>query len=165
MKQRHYLILLVENNAGVLTRISSLFMQRGFNIDTLTVASTDHPGISRITVSFIGDDKVVHQLISQTEKLIETKLVICVEHEEAVLRELLLVKIETNSDNLDAVVRTAAHNHFRIVDSCNGCMVLETSGSPEKIEKMLKLLEPFDIVEMCRTGVTALEKGRVDYNL
>lgn len=165
MKQRHYLILLVENNAGVLTRISSLFMQRGFNIDTLTVASTDKPGVSRITVSFIGDDKVASQLISQTEKLIETKLVICVEHEEAVLRELLLVKIETNSENLDAVVRTAAHNHFRIVDSSNGCMVLETSGSPEKIEKMLKLLEPFDIVEMCRTGVTALEKGKVDYNL
>lgn len=165
MKQKHYLILLVENNAGVLTRISSLFMQRGFNIDTLTVATTDIESISRITVTFTGDDKVAAQLISQTEKLIEVKKVICVAEEDAVLRELLLVKIETNSENLDAVVRTAAHNHFRIVDSCNGCMVLETSGSPDKIERMLKLLEPFDIVEMCRTGVTALEKGKVDYNL
>ena len=100
MKQKHYLILLVENNAGVLTRISSLFMQRGFNIDTLTVATTDIDGISRITVTFTGDDKVAAQLISQTEKLIEVKKVICVAQEDAVLRELLLVKIETNSEKL-----------------------------------------------------------------
>ena len=163
--KKHYLILLVENNAGVLTRISSLFCQRGFNIDTLTVASTDDPRISRITVSCYGDEAMYNQLISQTEKLIETKLVIPAMPETSVLRELLLVKVQTDSDNVDEVVRTAAHHHFRIVDSHKGFMVLETSGSPDKIERMLKLLEPFDIVEMCRTGVTALEKGMVDYDL
>ena len=165
MNEKHYLILLVENNAGVLTRISSLFCQRGFNIDTLTVASTDNPNISRITVSCFGDETVYEQLMSQTEKLIETKQVISVEPERAVLRELLLVKIETTSDNIDDVVRTAAHHHFRIVDSHKGYMVLETSGSPEKIERMLGILEPFKIVEMCRTGATALEKGMVNYDL
>lgn len=166
MEERRYcLILLVENNAGVLTRISSLFMQRGFNIDTLNVASTDKEGISRITVSFLGDERTAKQLISQTEKLIETKKVICVEHDDAVLRELLLAKVETDSNNIDAFVRCAAHNHMRIVDSCNGYMIVETSGSPEKIDRMLKLLEPFKIIEMCRTGVTALERGRVDYEI
>lgn len=163
--EKHYLILLVENNAGVLTRISSLFCQRGFNIDTLTVASTDDPNISRITVSCFGDEAMYEQLMSQTEKLIEVKKVISVLPERAVLRELLLVKIQTDADNVDDVVRTAAHHHFRIVDSYKGCMVLETSGSPEKIERMLALLEPFNILEMCRTGATALEKGKVDYNL
>ncbi len=165
MNEKQYLILLVENNAGVLTRISSLFCQRGFNIDTLTVASTDDPNISRITVSFYGDEATYEQLMSQTEKLIEMKKVIAVQPERAVLRELLLVKIQTDADNVDDVVRTAAHHHFRIVDSYKGCMVLETSGSPEKIERMLSLLEPFHILEMCRTGATALEKGKVDYNL
>ena len=163
--KKQCMVIFVENNAGVLARVASLFVQRGFNIDSLTVSPTENEAVSRITIMTNGDERHFSQILKQTGKLIETKLVICVEHEEAVLRELLLVKIETNSDNLDAVVRTAAHNHFRIVDSCNGCMVLETSGSPEKIEKMLKLLEPFDIVEMCRTGVTALEKGKVDYNL
>ncbi len=165
MSEKQYLILLVENNAGVLTRISLLFCQRGFNIDTLTVASTDDPDISRITVSFYGDEATYEQLMSQTEKLIEVKKVISVLPERAVLRELLLVKIQTDADNVDDVVRTAAHHHFRIVDSYKGCMVLETSGSPEKIERMLSLLEPFHILEMCRTGATALEKGKVDYNL
>ncbi len=165
MNEKQYLILLVENNAGVLTRISSLFCQRGFNIDTLTVASTDDPNVSRITVSFYGDEATYDQLMSQTEKLIETKKVISVRPERAVLRELLLVKIQTDADNVDDVVRTAAHHHFRIVDSYKGCMVLETSGSPEKIERMLALLEPFNILEMCRTGATALEKGKVDYSL
>ena len=162
--EKHYLILLVENNAGVLTRISSLFCQRGFNIDTLTVASTDDPNVSRITVSFFGNEATYEQLMNQTEKLIEVKKVISVMPERAVLRELLLVKIQTDADNVDDVVRTAAHHQFRIVDSYKGCMVLETSGSPEKIERMLSLLEPFNILEMCRTGATALEKGKVNYD-
>ena len=160
---RHYLVLFVENNVGVLTRITSLFVQRGFNIDTVTVSSTDKEGISRITVSFFGDDKTCRQLISQTEKLIEVKKAISLKDEGSVCRELLIVKIATNSDDLDDAIRTAADNHFRIVDSFNGCMILETTGSPEKIDRKLKLLEPFKIVEMCRTGVTALEKGVVDY--
>ena len=160
---RHYLVLFVENNVGVLTRITSLFVQRGFNIDTVTVSSTDKEGISRITVSFYGDEKTCNQLVSQTEKLIEVKKVLSLNDEGSVCRELLIVKIATNSDDLDDAIRTAADNHFRIVDSFNGCMILETTGSPEKIDRKLKLLEPFKIVEMCRTGVTALEKGVVDY--
>ncbi len=160
---KHYLVLFVENNVGVLTRITSLFVQRGFNIDTVTVSSTDMEGISRITVSFYGDDNVMRQLISQTEKLIEVKKVLSLDGEGSVCRELLIVKIATNSDDLDDAIRTAADNHFRIVDSFNGCMILETTGSPEKIDKKLALLEKFHIVEMCRTGVTALEKGVVDY--
>ncbi len=161
--EKKYLVLFVENNVGVLTRITSLFVQRGFNIDTVTVSSTDMEGISRITVSFYGDEKTCNQLISQTEKLIEVKKVLSLGNEGSVFRELLIVKIATNSDDLDAAIRTAADNHFRIVDSYNGCMILETTGSPEKIDRKLKLLEPFKIVEMCRTGVTALEKGVVDY--
>ena len=160
---KRYLVLFVENNVGVLTRITSLFVQRGFNIDTVTVSSTDKEGISRITVSFYGDEKTCNQLVSQTEKLIEVKKVLSFDNENSVCRELLIVKIATNSDDLDAAIRTAADNHFRIVDSYNGCMILETTGSPEKIDRKLKLLEPFKIVEMCRTGVTALEKGVVDY--
>ena len=160
---KRYLVLFVENNVGVLTRITSLFVQRGFNIDTVTVSSTDKEGISRITGSLYADEKMCNQLISQIEKLIEVKKVLSFNDDNSVRRELLIVKIATNSDDLDAAIRTAADNHFRIVDSYNGCMILETTGSPSKIDRKLKLLEPFKIVEMCRTGVTALEKGIVDY--
>ena len=141
--------------------LSAFADEAGTTLDE-QIAALKRNGISYIEPRNINGKPI---LTLTDDELIEVKKVICVAQEDAVLRELLLVKIETNSENLDAVVRTAAHNHFRIVDSCNGCMVLETSGSPDKIERMLKLLEPFDIVEMCRTGVTALEKGTVDYNL
>ncbi len=162
-KEKYYLILLVENNAGVLTRVSSLFCQRGFNIDTLTVASTDIEGISRITVSFCGNDKTLQQLIKQTEKLTETKMVISVEKDFGIFRELLLVKLETTPENISDIRNLAETHKFRIVDSSVGCVVLETTGEPAYIDLMLGLLEPYKIVEMCRTGVTALEKGKVTY--
>ena len=161
--EKHYMVLLVENNAGVLTRVSSLFCQRGFNIDTLTVASTDHPGISRITISFCGNDKTYRQLIKQTEKLTETKMVIPIEPEFGILRELLLVKIETNPENSEQIKNLAVNNHFKVVDQSVGCVVLEMTGEPSHIDLMLALLKPFKVLEMCRTGVTALERGKVTY--
>lgn len=161
--EKHYMILLVENNAGVLTRISSLFCQRGFNIDTLTVATTDHPGISRITISFGGDEKTARQLLKQTAKLVETKMVIPVEPEFGILRELLLVKLETTPDNVTQIRNLAENNHFNVVDTGMGCIVLETTGEPAQIDLMIGLLKPFKVLEMCRTGVTALERGKVTY--
>lgn len=163
MDGKHYLILIVENNAGVLTRISSLFCQRGFNIDSLTVASTDHPGYSRITVVFSGNERTYQQLVLQTSKLIETKMVIPVEPEFGILRELLLVKIETTAENENQVRAIAENNHFRILDQSRGCIVLEMTGEPKEVDLMLGLLKPFKILELCRTGVTALERGKVTY--
>ena len=90
-------------------------------------------------------------------------MVIPIEPEFGILRELLLVKIETNSENCEQLRNLAQNNHFRIVDSSVGCMVLEMTGEPSYIDLMLGLLKPFKVLEMCRTGVTALERGKITY--
>ena len=162
---KHYLILFVEDNAGVLSRITSLFCQRGFNIDTLTVASTDHEGISRITISFYGDERTCEQLIMQTGKLIEVKHVISTETPFCLLRELLLVKIEASEESEAQIQKLVEENGFHRVDNSEGYVVLELIGDPLYIDTMLDLLRSFRIVEMCRTGVTAIERGRTSYSL
>lgn len=160
---KKYLILFVEDNAGVLARITSLFCQRGFNIDTLTVASTDRPGISRITISFFGDERTCKQLLMQTAKLIEVKAVIPTETPFCILRELLLVKLEAGDDVRESILSFAEEHRFRIVDKSDGCLVLELTGDPTYIDTMTEALQSFRILEMCRTGVTALERGQASF--
>lgn len=159
---KQYLILFVEDNAGVLARITSLFCQRGFNIDTLTVASTDTPGISRITISFFGDERTCKQLIMQTSKLIEVKTVIHTETPFCVLRELLLVKLDASKGS-EAILAFAEKHHFRTVDKSDGCIILELTGDPAYIDTMIDSLSVFHILELCRTGVTALERGQASF--
>ena len=163
MEKTRYLILIVKNNAGVLARISSLFGQRGFNIDSLTVSATNKPGISRITVSTTGDEKTFVQIQKQTAKLQETLHVVTVESPAALLRELLLVKLSTDG-NLSESIRALSERYgARIIDISNGSMVLELTGAPDRVDEFLRELEPFCVLEMCRTGVTALERGHTAY--
>ena len=97
------MVLLVENNSGVLARVSSLFMQRGFNIDSLTVSSTENPKISRITVMTTGDQKNFSQIMKQTKKLVETKMIFAVEPSFSLIQELLLVKVSTDGADIEAL--------------------------------------------------------------
>ena len=101
--KKQCMVLLVENNSGVLARVSSLFMQRGFNIDSLTVSSTENPKISRITIVTTGDQKTFSQILKQTGKLVETKMIFSVESEFSLIRELLLVKFSTVAEDPDDV--------------------------------------------------------------
>ena len=141
---REVLSILVDNHSGVLTRVASLFGRRGFNIDSLTVSATDDPAISRITIVVHDDAKVLEQIIKQTARLEETREIFPLDTAHSLLRELLLVKVEA-----------------RIIYFSIGSMVMELTGEPEKIDGFLDVLSPYKILEMCRTGITALERGGV----
>ncbi len=163
--RKQCMVLLVDNNAGVLARISSMFMQRGFNIDSLTVSSTDNPRISRITVTTTGDDRTFSQIMKQTSKLIEARLVFPIEPFVSLIRELLLVKFSTENTDSDALKAIIVEYGAKIIDISSGCFVAELAASPEKIDDFLEAVKPFEMLEMCRTGATALERGKVFYDI
>ncbi len=151
--------VLVYNHAGVLARISSLFARRGFNIDSLTVSATDDPEISRITITVSGDEQELYQIQSQTYKLEETRAAFFLEEGSSLFRELLLVKVKAQENNRSAIRDVAMIYGGHVVDLSVGSMIIELTGIPSKIEAFLAVIAPYGIIEMCRTGVTALERG------
>lgn len=157
--EKKVLSVLVDNHAGVLARVASLFNQRGFNIDSLTVSATNNPAISRITIVAMGDEQSFDQIIKQTGKLIETKEIFTLKQSDSIFRELLLVKVAVNERNMSAVREIAGIYKAKIVDLSVGSMVMELTGEPDKIDGFLDVLSPYRIIEMCRTGITALERG------
>jgi len=161
--QKHYLSVLVENHEGVLARVSSLFCQRGFNIDSLTVSATNDPNVSRITITAQGDDQDFFQILKQTEKLIETKMIFSLNPSNSLLRELLLVKVEADEKNRGELHDIAQIYKAKIIDLSIGSMVFELTGEPDKIDGFLEVLSPYTILEMCRTGITALERGNTSH--
>ena len=163
--KKQCMVVLVDNNAGVLARISSLFVQRGFNIDSLTVSSTDDPKISRITVTTTGDARTFSQIMKQTAKLTEARLVFPIEPFVSLLRELLLVKFSTEHDDADKLKSIIEDYGAKIVDISSGCFVAELTGNPDKIDDFLDAVKPYEMIEMCRTGATALERGKVSYDI
>lgn len=155
------LSVLVENHTGVLARVSSLFCQRGYNIDSLTVSTTDDADISRITIVVsVEDNDDLAQIIKQTQKLIETKKVISLV-EDCICRELLLVKVYADEKNRGYLREIAQIYKAKIVDLSRKSMVLELTGEPDKIDAFLSVLADYEILEMCRTGITALERGDI----
>lgn len=158
---QYILAILVKNNAGVLARVSSLFGRRGYNIDSLTVSETNNPGISYITLTVTGDDAILDQIIKQAEKLEEVIEVNHIDVDNALGRELLLIKMA-----IDPATRTALREitdiyRAKIVDLAANTMIIELTGSSSKINAFLKIMSGFSVVEMCRTGVTAMEKDSV----
>lgn len=163
--KKQCMVILVENNAGVLARVSSLFMQRGFNIDSLTVSSTENPRISRITVITTGDQKNFSQILKQTDKLIETKMIFSVEPSFSLIRELLLVKFGTFRTDIEELKRVIDEFGATVLDTSNGCFVVELSASSHQIDEFLERTKSFELVEMCRSGAIAMERGLVDYDI
>ena len=153
------LSVLVYNHSGVLARVSSLFARRGFNIDSLTVSATNDPEISRITISVRGDAQVIDQILSQTFKLEETRTVFCLEEGKSLFRELLLVKVKATEKTRSAISEVARIYGGHVVDLSVGSMIVELTGIPTKIDAFLNVIGEYGILEMCRTGVTALERG------
>lgn len=156
---RRVISLLVDNHNGVLARVSSLFCRRGFNIDSLTVSATNDPTVSRITVTVSGSDKELQQLILQTERLEVTRQVFVLDHDKALERELLLLKVEADVHNRAELREVGSIYKAKIIDLSPDSMVFELIGKPEKIDAFLKMFEDYKILEQCRTGVTALERG------
>ena len=156
---RRVISLLVDNSNGVLARISSLFCRRGFNIDSLTVSATNDPAVSRITVTITSDDKALNQLILQTERLEVTRQVFVLDGEKSLERELLLLKVASDVHNRSELREIASIYKAKIIDLSPDSMVFELIGKPDKIDAFLKMFTDYKILEQCRTGVTALERG------
>ena len=156
---RRVISLLVDNSNGVLARISSLFCRRGFNIDSLTVSATNDPSVSRITVTLRGTEQALNQLILQTERLEVTRQIFELDPDKSLQRELLLLKVECDSQNRAELREISSIYKAKIIDLSPDSMVFELTGRPEKIDAFLKLMSDYQILEQCRTGVTALERG------
>ena len=151
--------ILVANKFGVLTRVSSMFTRRGFNIDTLTVGETQSPEFSRITISMMGDEYSKTQIIKQLDKLHDVKQVEVMERDETVTRELLLIKIKNDSATRQDVLSAVDVFRSKIIDYSPDALCVEITGESSKINALIELVKPYGIMEMCRTGLVALERG------
>ena len=149
----------VDNRFGVLTRVTSMFTRRGFNIDALTVGETESPEYSRITICLSGDGYAREQLINQLRKLINVKKVEVLD-DDCIKRELMLVKIENKPENRADIHFAVDAYRAKVIDYTNEGMCIEVTGDPSKIDAFIKLMIPFGIIEMCRTGIVALDRGR-----
>lgn len=161
MKTKRYLSFLVDNHEGVLTRISSLFRQRGFNIDSLTVSTTNDGSLSRVTIAMTGDDEEITQIINQTRKLYEYEGMFEIDPHDSLIRELLLVKVASNEHIRSKLLELSQIFKARIIDVSEGSMVFELTGKPIKLDAYIENLRPYTILEMCRTGATAMQRGKV----
>ena len=158
MENRSVIAVYVDNKSGVLTRVTAMFTRRGFNIDALTVGETEHPEYSRITVAMKGDMYEKEQLINQLRKLLVVKKVEVLE-EEPIKRELMLIKVCNQSQHRSDIMTAVDVFRASVIDYSNDSMCIEVTGSPSKIDAFVKLMQPFGILEMCRTGIVALDRG------
>ena len=157
--ERFIIAILVSNLAGVLTRVSSMFTRRGFNIDSLTVGETESQEFSRITIAFRGDTYIKEQLIKQLAKLHDVKEIEILDKHETVIRVLLLIKVKNTSETRQDILAAVDIFRSKIVDYSTDALCCELTGESSKIEAFIELLKPFGILEMCRTGIVALERG------
>ncbi len=148
----------VDNKANVLTRVVSLYGRRGFNIDSLTVSATNDPDLSRITIVFEGDNLTLHQIVAQTEKLEVVRSVKTLQSKESFFRELLMVKVSADKQTRREIKEIVDVYRAKIINLTQDQMVLELTGSPDKLDAFLAMLSEYEIVDICRTGVTGIEK-------
>jgi acetolactate synthase-1/3 small subunit len=158
--RKHVLTILVENKPGVLTRIAGLFARRGFNIDTLTVGPTDDEHISRVTLTVDGALHPIDQVTKQLHKLINVLKIRDLEPEDTVTRELALFKVAVDGVQRAEVLQLTDIFRGRIVDVTRRSIIVEITGTTDKIESFEALLRPFGLVEMMRTGEIAISRGR-----
>ena len=159
------MVVFVENNAGVLARVSSLFVQRGFNIDSLTVSPTENEKISRITIVTRGDEKLFNQIVQQTGKLIESRMIFSVEPTFSLIREVLIIKFAAEEEQNERLQSLIAIYGARIVDRTGGCIVAELTDTPQRLDGFIEDTARFKVIESCRSGAIAMERGEVSYEL
>ena len=155
---RHTLSVLVENRFGVLTRVAGMFSGRGFNIDTLNVAPTLDPSLSRMTIVVRGDDKVLEQVVKQTEKLVDVIKVDDFRDEDFVDRELVLMRVDVTPKTRSEVLQICDIFRAKIVDVRLEKLLIEITGAESKVSKFIDLMSNFGIAEITRTGKVALSR-------
>ena len=158
--RKHILSILVENKPGVLTRIAGLFARRGFNIDTLAVGPTDDERISRITLTLDGAKHPIDQVTKQLHKLVNVLKIRDLEPGDTVARELALFKISADGGNRSEVMQICEIFRAKIVDVSKRSVVVEVTGDCDKVDAFERLVRPFGLVEMMRTGEIAISRGR-----
>lgn len=156
---KHTISILVENHAGVLSRISGLFSRRGFNIDSLAVGETDDPKVSRITIVAEGDEHTVEQLEKQLNKLIDTLKVKALAETELLSRELQLIKINANPQQRSEILTICEIMGAKIIDISPNTLTMEISDTTAHLARFEELIRPYGVKEIVRTGVIAIQKG------
>lgn len=159
---KHTISVIVENKPGVLSRVAGLFARRGFNIDSLAVGTTEKPEISRMTIVVEGDEATLEQIIKQLYKQIDVLRVFDLPADQAVERELALIKVHANEKTRAEITQIVDIFKARIVDVSEDSLTIEISAEKEKVESMQKLLEKFGIQELVRTGKIALQRGSAE---
>lgn len=155
----HTISVLVDNHFGVLARISGLFSARGYNIESLCVGTTDDPTISRMTMVVPGDDQVLVQIINQLNKLVEVIEVMDLTSQSHVERELIMIRVKIDAKRRTELLEIATIFRARVCDVSNAAMILEATGSKDKVNAFVDMIEPFGIEELSRTGVIALPRS------
>ncbi|KAB8165871.1 MULTISPECIES: acetolactate synthase small subunit [Streptomyces] len=156
---KHTLSVLVENKPGVLSRITALFSRRNFNIDSLAVGTTEHPEVSRITIVVSVEDLPLEQVTKQLNKLVNVLKIVELDPSAAVHRELVLVKVRADNDTRTQIVEIVRLFRAKTVDVAPEAVTIEATGSSDKLEAMLRMLEPFGIKELVQSGAIAIGRG------
>lgn len=161
MEQR-VLSILVDNTAGVLSRVAGLFSRRAYNIDSLTVGVTADPKYSRMTVVCSGDERILQQITNQLAKLVDVRDIKVLTPDNRVTRELVLVKVLCDEDRRSNVIAIANIFRAKIIDVAKESLIIELTGEISKIEAFLQMLDGYEIAELARTGLTGLSRGSHD---
>ena len=156
---RHTLSVLVEDQPGVLARIASLFSRRGFNIESLAVGPTEHAGMSRMTIAVNVDDLPLEQVTKQLNKLVNVLKIVELDPATSIQRELILVKVKADSHSRSQVLETVQLFRAKVVDVSPDSVVIEATGNADKLEALLRVLEPFGVKELVQSGMVAVGRG------
>ncbi len=156
---KHTLSILVENHAGVLSRVAGLFSRRGFNIDSLAVGVTEDPKVSRMTIVVDGDDYIVEQVTKQLNKLIDVIKIRQLHPDDSVSRELVLIKVTANSETRSEIIQIVDIFRANIVDVSKDALTIEMTGTSSKMMALEDMLSQFGIKEIVRTGTIGIQRG------
>ncbi len=156
---RHTLSVLVQDQPGVLARISALFSRRGYNIESLAVGVTENPGVSRMTIVVEVDDLALEQITKQLNKLINVLKIVELNDDETISRELMLIKVRADINARATVLQLVELFRAKVVDVGTDAVTIEATGSREKLEALLEVLAPHGIKEIVQSGVVALSRG------
>lgn len=156
---RRTLVALMEDKPGVLSQVSNLFRRRNYNIDSLTVGHSETPGISRMTIVVHANDAVLEQVIKQLRKLIRVTKVSDISDDEAVVRELALIKVHATSSTRSEIKQLVDIFRAQIIDIAAESMTVEITGAEDKVDSLINMLRPFGLKELARTGRLAMVRG------
>ena len=159
MSTKHTLSVLVEDTPGVLARVASLFSRRGFNIESLAVGPTEMPDVSRMTIVVSVEGLPLEQVTKQLNKLINVLKIVELDPQAAVQREIMLVKVKADTESRSHILETVQLFRAKVVDVSTEAVTIEATGNPDKLAALLRLLEPFGVKELVKSGMVAMSRG------